>query len=35
MYSVTDDYISIFQDHIPEVISDQKCHMNMDPILKG
>jgi hypothetical protein len=32
---VSGDFVSIFQDLIPEVIPSQKCHMNMGPILSG
>jgi hypothetical protein len=32
---VSGDFMSIFQDFIPEVIPSQKCHMNTSPIISG
>jgi hypothetical protein len=34
-YRMSGGFMSVLQDHIPEVIPSQKCHMDMGPILNG
>jgi hypothetical protein len=29
------DYMSVLHNLIPEVITSQKCHVNMSPIIDG
>lgn len=35
LYMVSGDFLSMFRDVIPRVISSQKCHMNMGSIVNG
>jgi hypothetical protein len=35
IYRVSGDFMSVYQDLISDIISSQKCHVNMSLILKG